>query len=104
MSQKHVAEIERLLKIAEDELSYVQKQRQFLLDQIASLKRERENLLQPMFGELPAHYPAGCITSQSSEGSFRRGPQYGEHLSPAEPRDHASQKSRDEAGECLGLK
>ena len=67
MSQKHVAEIERLLKIAEDELSYVQRQGQFLLDQIASLKREREKLLQPMVGESPAHYAAGCTTSQSSE-------------------------------------
>src|SRR5216117_1973337 len=67
MSEKHVAEIERLLKIAEDELSYVQKQRQFLLDQITSLKRERENLLQPMVEEWPAHYSAGSITSQSGE-------------------------------------
>jgi len=43
MSQERMGEIERLLTVAEDELSYVQKQRQFLLDQIASLKREREN-------------------------------------------------------------
>jgi hypothetical protein len=67
MSQKHIAEIERLLKIAEDQLSYVQRQRQFLLDQIASLRRERENLLHPMVGECPAHYSAACITSQSGE-------------------------------------
>lgn len=38
MSQERLAEIERLLKTAEDELSYVQRQRKFLLDQIASRK------------------------------------------------------------------
>jgi hypothetical protein len=35
-SQERLGEIERLLRVAEDELSYVQHQRQFLLDQIAS--------------------------------------------------------------------
>jgi hypothetical protein len=54
MGQGRLGEIERLLKIAADELSYVQKQGQFLLGQIASLKRERENLRHPVVGERPA--------------------------------------------------
>jgi len=67
MNQERIAEIERLLKIAEDELSHVQKQRQFLLDQIASLKRGRENLPHLLVKESPAQYSGGYITSHSSE-------------------------------------
>jgi hypothetical protein len=67
MSQERIGEIERLLRVAEDELLYVQKQRQFLLDQIASLKRERENLLDPGIEESPAQYSDALVTNQSCE-------------------------------------
>ncbi len=67
MSQERVEEIDRLLRVAEDELSFVQKQTQFLLDQIASLKREREGLLHPGIEEMPARYSAGFVTNQSCE-------------------------------------
>jgi len=67
MTRERVEEIERQLSAAEDELSYVQKQRQFLLDQIASLKREREILLHSTIEESPPGYSEGIVTNQSSE-------------------------------------
>ena len=67
MNQERLAEIERLLRIAEDDLSSLQRQKEFLLDQVASLQREREILLHPGVEESPAHYSDACITSQSCE-------------------------------------
>jgi len=67
MSQERLGEIERLLRVAEDELSYVQHQRQFLLDQIASLKREREGLLHSTIADRSTGYPAAPISNQSGE-------------------------------------
>jgi hypothetical protein len=69
MTEKRLREIDRLLRVAEDELSNVDKQRQFLLDQIASLKRERENLLRPTIAEPRPHYSAGLVSNQSSEAA-----------------------------------
>ncbi len=67
MTQKRVEEIERQLRVAEEELSYVQKQEQFLLDQIASLKREREILSGSTIEEKPLEYSDGIVTNQSGE-------------------------------------
>lgn len=67
MDQKRLAEIERLLKVATDELSLLQKQREFLIDQISSLNRERENLLHASVEEAQVQYSSGRIASQSSE-------------------------------------
>ncbi len=67
MIQERVEEIERQLRIVEDELSSVQKQRQLLLDQIASLKREKEILLCSTIKERPPEYSDGIVTIQSSE-------------------------------------
>jgi len=67
MNQERLAELERLLRIAEDDLSSLQRQKDFLLDQVASLKRERENLLHPVVEESPAPYSGACITTQSCE-------------------------------------
>ena len=64
---QRVEEIERQLRVAEDELSYVQKKRQFLLDQIASLKREKEILLHSTIEERHPEYSDGIVTNQSSE-------------------------------------
>ena len=67
MTQERVEEIERQLRVAEDELSYVQKQRQFLLDQIASLKKEKEILLHSPTDERPPEYSDRTVTNQSTE-------------------------------------
>jgi len=68
MGQERLDEIERLLRVAEDELSRLEHQRQFLLDQIASLKRERESLvLHTTIAERPAGYPAASISNHSGE-------------------------------------
>ncbi len=67
MTEERLCEIDRLLRVAEDELSNVEKQRQFLLDQIASLKSERENLLRPTIAEPRPQYSAGRVSNQSSE-------------------------------------
>lgn len=67
MTQERVGEIERQLRVAEDELSYVQKQRQFLLDQITSLKREKEILLQSPTEEKPPEYSDRTVTNRSTE-------------------------------------
>lgn len=67
MNQERLAELERLLRIAEDDLSSLQRQKDFLLDQVASLKRERENLLHAAVEESPAPYSGSCITTQSCE-------------------------------------
>jgi hypothetical protein len=67
MNQERLAEIERLLEIAEDELLHLQQQRQFLLDQIASVNRERKILMHPVIEESHAQYSDGCITSESCE-------------------------------------
>jgi superfamily II DNA or RNA helicase len=67
MNQERLAELERLLRIAEDDLSNLLRHKEFLLDQVASLKRERENLLHPVVEESPAHYSGSWITTQSRE-------------------------------------
>lgn len=75
MDQERLAEIERLLKVAADELSHLQKQKGLLIDQISTLTRERENLLQPAIEESRTQYSRAPLTSQSSEkakiGLFR---------------------------------
>ena len=67
MSQERLGEIERLLRVAEDELAYVQHQGQFLLGQIASLQREREGLLHSTIADRSAGYQAAPISNQSGE-------------------------------------
>lgn len=67
MSQERLGEIERLLRVAEDELAYVQHQRQFLLNQIASLQRERKGLLHSTIADRSAGYQAAPISNQSGE-------------------------------------
>ena len=69
MAQDRLAEIERLLRITEDDLSNLQKQREFLLDQIASLKSEKQSLLNPVVAEIPVQYSRVGVTSQSDEQS-----------------------------------
>ncbi len=60
-------EIDRLLKVAEDELSYAQNQVKFIIDQIVSLRREREDLLHPTVEESPAQYWSVPVTNHSGE-------------------------------------
>lgn len=67
MSQKRLEEIDRLLKVAENELSYAQNQVNFLANQIASLRREREDLLHPTVEESPEQYSSAPITNQARE-------------------------------------
>lgn len=67
MREERLTEIERLLRVAEGELSNVEKQRQFLLDQIASLKSERENFLRPAIAEPRSQYSPACVSNHSSE-------------------------------------
>jgi superfamily II DNA or RNA helicase len=69
MNQERLAEIERLLKVATEELSRIQKQRDFLIDQISSLNRERENLLHSAVAESRVQYSGGRVTNQSNEES-----------------------------------
>ena len=68
MDQERLTEIARLLKIATDELSNLENQRQFLIDQIFSLKRERESLLHSAaIKESQVQYPS---TSDNLTQSF----------------------------------
>lgn len=68
MDQKRLTEIARLLKIATGELLNLEKQRQFLVDQISSLNRERESLLHSVvIKESQVQYPSGNLTQSSSE-------------------------------------
>jgi hypothetical protein len=70
MDRKRIAEIERLLKIATDELSNLENQRQFLIDQISSMNRERESLLHSaVVKESRVQYPStsGNLTQSSNE-------------------------------------
>ncbi len=60
-------EIERLLRVAEDELLYMQKQGKFLVDQITSLRREREALVSTDNEGSPALNSGGLVTNESSE-------------------------------------
>jgi hypothetical protein len=69
MNEERLAEIERLLRIAEDDLSHLRKQSEFVASQIASLKREREGLLQSNVAESPTEYVPGAVTSRSHEES-----------------------------------
>lgn len=67
MDEERVAEIERLLRIAENDLSHLQRQKDFLLGQIASLKKERESLLNQTVAESPSLYSTAEITNKSDE-------------------------------------
>jgi hypothetical protein len=67
MNEDRVPEIERLLRVAESELSHLEKQREFLIDQIASLKREKESLQFSVVEESPATYSNASVTSHSSD-------------------------------------
>jgi len=68
MDQERLVEIERLLNIATDELSHLEEQRQFLIDQISSLIRERESLQHSAaIKESQVQYPSGNLTQSSSE-------------------------------------
>jgi hypothetical protein len=69
MNQKRLAEIEKSLRTTEDDLLHLQKQKEFLLGQIASLKKEREILLESGVAENPAQYPSDSIGSHSGEQS-----------------------------------
>jgi superfamily II DNA or RNA helicase len=69
MDKERLAEIERSLRIAEDDLSRLQKHKEFLIDQVTSLKREREILLNSGVTESPARYPSDGLGSQSDERS-----------------------------------
>ena len=69
MNQKRIAEIENLLCTAEDDLSRLQKQKEFLHGQITSLKREREFLLNSGVAESAVQYPSDSIGMQSDEQS-----------------------------------
>jgi hypothetical protein len=61
MHEDRLPEIEQLLRVAEDELSRLERQREFLIGQIASLKREKESLQLPVVEESPA-----CREAESS--------------------------------------
>ena len=67
MHEDRLPEIERLLRIAEDELSQLEKQKEFLVAQIASLKREKDNLQTPVVEESPTSYCDASLTNHSSE-------------------------------------
>jgi hypothetical protein len=68
MDQERLAEIARLLKIATNGLSNLEKQRQFLADQISSLNREGENLLHSgAVKESQVQYSSEHLTQYSSE-------------------------------------
>lgn len=69
MSQERLEEIEKSLCTAEDDLLHLQKQKEFLLGQIASLKKEREKLVDSGVAESPAQYPLESIGSYSDEQS-----------------------------------
>jgi hypothetical protein len=69
MDMEHLAEIEKSIRNAEDALLRLQEQKEFLLDQIASLKREKEFLLKSGVAESPARYPSIGIGMQSDEQS-----------------------------------
>jgi hypothetical protein len=69
MEQERLAEIEESLRNAENALLRLQEQKEFLLDQIASLKREKEFLLNSGVAERPVQYPSDSIGMQSEEQS-----------------------------------
>jgi superfamily II DNA or RNA helicase len=67
MHEDRLPEIERLLHVAEDDLSRLEKQQELLVAQIGSLKREKENLQIPVIAEPPARYVNASVTNHSSE-------------------------------------
>jgi len=67
MNEDRLPEIERLLRVGESELLHLEKQRQFLIDQIASLKREKESLQFSVVEESPDTYSNATVTSHSSQ-------------------------------------
>jgi hypothetical protein len=69
MDQERLAEIEKLIRNAGDALLRLQEQKEFLLDQIASLKREREFLLNSGVAESAVQYRSDSIGMQSDEQS-----------------------------------
>jgi superfamily II DNA or RNA helicase len=66
VNKKRIDEIERLLKVAEDDLSNLEKQHVFLLSQIALLKREKENISTSTIAEHPSSYIPAADSSQLS--------------------------------------
>jgi len=75
MKRERIEEIEQLLSVAEIELSSTRARTSFLLQQIASLKREKEYLLPTVAEESPEAYASSPVTCRSSEtakiGLFR---------------------------------
>jgi hypothetical protein len=67
MSRERLAEIERLLQIAEEDLSALNARSDFLKEQIASLRRERELMRPSLIKETPAPYSSPAVSRQSSE-------------------------------------
>jgi hypothetical protein len=67
LDKERLAEIERLIKVAENELVHLHKQKDFLTEQISSLNRERKDLLHAVVKESPAQLSGAPITNQSSE-------------------------------------
>jgi hypothetical protein len=66
MHEERLPEIERLIRAAEDELSRLEKQKELLVAQIASLKREKESSLISVVEESPASYSNASVTNHSS--------------------------------------
>jgi hypothetical protein len=67
MSRERLEEIERLLRVAEQDVSALNEQIDFLKEQIASLRRERELLRPSLIKETPAPYSSPAVSHQSSE-------------------------------------
>ena len=64
MNEKRIDEVERLLKVAEDDLAHLEKQRAFLLNQIALLKQEKESISASIIAERPPSYIPVAVSSQ----------------------------------------
>jgi hypothetical protein len=56
VDKKRMNEVERLLKVAEDDLAYLEKQRTFLLSQISLLKQGKESFHSGAIAEQPSAY------------------------------------------------
>ena len=67
MNRERLEEIERLLRVAEEDLSSARRRTDFLLQQISSLKREREYLFPSAIEETPEPYSGPTITCHSTE-------------------------------------
>ncbi len=67
MNQERMDEVERLLKVAEDDLAHLEKQRAFLLNQIKLLRQEKKSRLSRRIAETPSPHFSSPISTQSSE-------------------------------------